>query len=260
MKNSLVVLIILIFTLTGCDSQVIMPSNYFDEAYKIVDSVETSEEIVEVIARHSWAEAYFNALSESWFPSMILLVDIDFNGIPELFFIHWGSATNMWIDGGFSYQNGEVIDIEFYDEWGGMPSELSLLQNKRTDEQVWLAQGRFSSNAGIYQYWVYEFIDFSNLSQVQSKQVFAFDSEMILNQEGTHAIGSIYSYRSINNETIEMPFEEIEERRERIFRDFETIEVQILLIHRTQVFTNCADLQDIVLSRDKVISHFNEWE
>jgi len=224
------------------------------------DESNCSTEIMDAIVIHSWAEAYYNALAEKCFSSAILLVDINFDGVPELFFVHWGSATNMWIFSGLSYQNGDVVNIEFYDEWSGMPSELSLLRNRQTGEQVWLAHGRFSSRAGVYQSWVYEFVDFSDLSQVRSKSVFEFDSEMILNEEHIYGIDSIYNLRLPNGEIIEVSLEEIEAQRELIFGDFETIEVQALSIHRTQAFTDYVDWQDRVLERSKLITFFNEWK
>ncbi|MCL2388408.1 MAG: membrane lipoprotein lipid attachment site-containing protein [Defluviitaleaceae bacterium] len=268
--KKIVIFIIAMFVLTGCNSQ----SDYVEGFYPIFYETENLKETVSIYtlaneagdleitcveSKHSWAEAYFNALNDT-FPSMILLVDIDFDGVPEILFVAQGSATNMWIDSGLSYQSGRVIDIMFYDEWGGMPTELSLLRNRLTDEMVWLAHGRFSSGAGVYQSWLYDFVDFSDFSQVQSTQILSYSSEMILSEEGTYGIGSIYSLHLSDDEAIEVPFEEIEAQRMRILENFEIIDVKILLIHSSQVFDNDTNWQDRTLNREKLISFFNKWE
>jgi hypothetical protein len=247
-----ILLFIFIFILAGCESQVDTPSDY------IVDTNE-KEEAVYILTEHSWTDAYFYALNKNWPATSILLVDVDFDGVPEIFFVWHGMATNMEIDSGLSYQNGEVVNIEFYGEWGGIPTEFSLLQSRLTGERVWLVSGRFSSGAGVFQYWVYEFVDFSDFSQVTSNEVLAYDSEMILNEEGTFGIGSIYSLHLPDNQVIDVPYEKIEERRRELFDGFEIIDVPILLVHFSRVFDNYNDWQNKTLNRDKLISVFNEW-
>lgn len=265
------IMVIILFSLVSCGGR--SETAYFDNAeyetstsnepilpQEIPIEAEEPEEIAGVTATPSWAEAYFNALNERWPSTAILMVDIDLDGIPEIFFVWHGAATNMMIDSGLSYQNGNVVNIEFYGEWGEIPTEFSLLRNKRTNELVWLVRGRFSSDAGRYQTFIYEFVDFSDFSQVTSAQVLAYDSEMILNEEGTFGIGSIYSLYLSNGEQIEVLFEEIEEQRERILGEFEIIEVETLFIHHTQVFTDDTDWQSRTLDRNKLSSHFNEWD
>ena len=230
-----------------------------DFSQEILIESEEPEEVVGVATEYLWVEAYLDALSNSdSFPAnSILLVDIDFDGVPEILFVAHGAATNMNIIGGLSYQNGEVVDIEFYEGWGGIPTELSLLRNIQTGEKVWLAHGRYSSNAGREQYWVYDFVDFSDFSQVQYRQVLAYGSVFVLDEEDTFT-GPI-NFLHLNGEEIEVPFEEIEARREEILRGFEVIDVKILSIHSSQVYYNGDTWQDRTLNRDKMISFFNEW-
>lgn len=229
------------------------------EIYTFDNEAEELEELAYVLARHSWAEAYFDALNTGWFPSLIQLIDIDFDGVPEIFFVHHGAAANMRIVGGLSYQNGKVIDIEFYGEWGRIPSEFSFLRDRRTDEEFWLASGRFTRQAGAYESWVYKFVDFSDLSQVRRHQIFAFNNEWFLDEDDTYGIGSIHFLHLPNGEVIEVPFEEIEAQREKVFGDFEMTEVQVLLTHYSHVLDNAVDWQNRTLSRNKLISFFNEW-
>ena|GEM_PF-2856719 len=100
----------------------------------------------------------------------IILVDVDFDGIPELF-LTMSSITagyNHWINQGFIYKDGMVTDIKI-----SLPINLELYSDRETKELIWMADGvgeHISSNRIMTfcynHYWVKA--DFNNIRTVWS--------------------------------------------------------------------------------------------
>jgi len=179
----------------------------------------------------TWQEAYFELLAErrgdiflNW--HHIILVDLDFDGIPEILFGQTGIRSNRAMSHGISYQNGEVVDIQFD---FAIPPQLSLYRNTQTGEYVWIAGGAFSSQAGGFWSFHVEEIDFSDFSNVRVTRSLIYDREFITEEGSSRAIASIYSLRLSDYESVEMPFEEIQVLREEFFDGYEQVEIQMLV-------------------------------
>ena len=227
MKRTLLILLILILALSGCTSQGESTLESESETLEVTSEVEPSGAEENILPPHSWAQAFYDELGDDFFHFRMRLIDVDFDGAPELFFVHWGSASNKAIFDGLAYKNGEVVEIEFDNEFGSIPSELSLLRNIHTDEKIWLAYGKFSSMAGAQQSFRYYFVDFLNLPQVRAEQVLVHDLDPIFNEEGNEILGFVHTRRLPNGESVETSLAEIGQLREEIFADFEEVGVQI---------------------------------
>jgi len=109
----------------------------------------------------------------------IHLIDVDFDGIPELF-LTMSSITGgyrHWISQGFAYKNGMITDIKC-----SLPKNLELYRNKETNEILWIADGvdeNFVSNPimefSFEHYWIEA--DFSDITKTEWSTLFLWKEE-----------------------------------------------------------------------------------
>jgi len=259
MRSRYLLAIIIIFAvvLVGCievDEALLVENEEVEEIAEEIESIE------EVAARHSWAEAYFDALGERVkhdpfnLPTHILLIDIDFDGVPEMFLSHLG-VVNSSIFHGYSYQNGEVINIQIYDDF--LPPELSLLKHINTCELAWLAEGSFRQGGGVGFDFINEFVDFSDFSNVRREKVFTRYERFMY--DGIPIYEFIGSEFFPNEDDIKLVT--FYDGDSTILDNYEVIEVQYLFSFVSE-FLNDGEWQltPETLDRNKLISFFNEWE
>lgn len=98
--------------------------------------------------------------------SQIEIVDINFDGVPELFLLRQGVGSSS-IYRGCSFKDGQLLDIKI--QGGTVPSDLLLYREQETGETIWLAGGMFiyGETGRTYEY-VWNQVDFSDLSNVNS--------------------------------------------------------------------------------------------
>ena len=207
----------------------------------------------------SWMEAYYYALSHYLYFQALLMIDVTFDGIPEILYIATGTR-NSWIFSGLSYQNGEIVDIALYDEWRTLGTNISLMQNIYTQEIYWLTQSRNISNAGGFQSHTYYFTDFSDLSRIYNQLIFKHSRQYYtFEEDGDLQVGLNNTLTFPNDVNIDMTFEDFEIFREEFFNDFIQIEVQQKTTHISRITNNSFDDAKRTLNREILFSYFMEW-
>ena len=128
----------------------------------------------------SWRQVYLRELGgRDW--DILVFLDVDFDGIPEVFFYNRGAAGNSWHTVGFSYKNGEIVEMNIdHGDIIALGYDASLLRNRQTGVQGWLFSGENSSQAGRYHRWFYDFVDFSNFEQIKIERVFEYSHGPVL--------------------------------------------------------------------------------
>ncbi|MDR0273187.1 MAG: hypothetical protein LBI27_07725 [Clostridiales bacterium] len=171
----------------------------------------------------AWVEAYADFFMQESFPPYFKLLDVDFDGIPELFFYASGYGANMWLFIILTYsENGmERIDLE-----SDMPAYFELYSNTQTGETRWMSvmEGFRSSFSHYHNEW--EWVDFNDFSEISTEFFFKWEFEGFLINEETDEYEVIYRLYENENEVSEVESEEIERRRQELFSNYELIETQ----------------------------------
>ena len=132
--------------------------------------------------KDDWLDTFADLIQYGDIPGhfqKIILIDVDFDGIPELF-LTMSSITNgnrHWIDEGFAYKDGMVVDIKC-----SLPSNLELYRYNETSELLWIADGvdyNFVSYPIIEHSYDYYWImaDFSDISKIEQSKLFHWREE-----------------------------------------------------------------------------------
>lgn len=125
----------------------------------------------------SWIDAYYEKIKNiSGETTYLQFVDVDFDGIPELFLCHTGTGGS-YIHSGYSFKDGSVLDIVT----PGLATDLTLYRDRLTKELLWIANGVFKSGGGTSRYYRWHQVDFTDFSDV--KQTFFFEWEQHWNHE-----------------------------------------------------------------------------
>lgn len=164
MKRILMLLIILSSLGTGCGAK---------DGVKTAPKEESASGATEHAVRKPdgealWMDAYFKIVKEQGDKAeKFQLVDIDLDGIPELFLFRkvndYSVVYNIYH--GYSYKDGTVSDIRIPSEakW----SSLNLYKNRDNGELIWMAEGLDTPEKGRNECSRDEvdFSDFSNVKQ-----------------------------------------------------------------------------------------------
>jgi len=179
--------------------------------------------------KEDWVEAFADLIQYGNIPGHfqeIILIDVDFDGIPELF-LTMSSITSgyrHWIHQGFSYKNGMIIDINC-----SLPKNLELYRNIETNEILWIADGvdeNFVSNPIMEfrfdHFWIEA--DFSDISKTEWSKFFHFKEEYttvfdVANSQSE----SIFTLIGYFDEDRIMLKNEIEEVKNEVFSQYEHI-------------------------------------
>lgn len=157
----------------------------------------------------------------------IILIDIDFDSIPELF-LTMSSVTGgdrHWIDQGFAYKDGMVVDIKC-----SLPINLELYRDKEKNELLWIASGvdyNFFSNPvsehSYDHYWIRA--DFSDISKTEWLNIFHWKEEYTtiwdVDDSQSESIFTLVGY--FDDDRI-MSKTEIDELHEKVFSRYEHID------------------------------------
>lgn len=147
----------------------------------------------------------------------IKLIDINFDGIPEMFFGMYenGGKTKSILEG-YTFQDGKVSQISFLGE-KTYPYELELWCNRETDELLWLSSEMFAwQNIDSYRCIL---LDIQEFPKVRQSTFFAYT--ITFNDEGIPEI-----YKDANGNLISK--DEFHTQEEALLASYEQIEVKEL--------------------------------
>ncbi len=174
-----------------------------------------NEENKSAINDDKWMDAYADVLiNETEKPRHITVIDVNFDGIPELFLSQLGTS-NSWIYKGYSYKDGNVLELKIPEEF--MPMDFELYKDKNSNKLIWLTNGMFRDGYGYYDN-IWELIDFSDLSNIKKELFFGWNEQYDNENEKYFLLGN-------EDAKIEMSLEEIEKKKKEIFSNYELIEV-----------------------------------
>lgn len=170
--------------------------------------------------KSAWMEAYAKAIvSCEQKPRHIILLDVDSDGIPELFLSALGTS-NSCIYHGFSYKSDKVVDISIPDEF--LPTTIELYRDKKTNEKFWLASGEFREGPGYYDKMWFK-VDLSNLSDVKKDFFFGWTERLSTKSDAKE--GDVeYALIDKNENQTEMSEKEVENTKNKVFSNYEMIE------------------------------------
>jgi|GEM_PF-6102721 len=204
-----------------------------------------------------WMEAFFEVLKNENLsnPFDIILIDVDFDNIPEMFLTENQYASNFQIRKGFKFNNGECIEI-MHDE--GFLGEIKLFRKIETDELVWLSYG-FARLNYLDAKWQWNIVDFSNFSDVTTKLFFGFIEERIPtdNIDNFEHVIKIMNSKNDYIGGFEIDLEFFKSLYEEVFTEYE----EIMAKKRLSYFTNFVadDLENRTLMKDILMDFFFEW-
>ena len=234
MKNASRVLLAIIFTFTLISCSVPLAetkynnvSDYQAVPQKLLDieCVLLSESESTPSENSVWIEAYADFFMENGrcHPPFLMLLDVDFDDIPELFFIASGFGANMWIFTILSFSEYGIEQINIEKE---MPAGLELYKDKQTGEMRWMnLMEAFRSNFYNYHNEL-RWIDFNNFSEIRTEFIFAWDMEIVAIDTGTDGFGVFYYLLENADERVQVGFDEIEKHKQEIFSRYMLIETQ----------------------------------
>ena len=121
----------------------------------------------------SWQEAYFEMIEgqEVSDSLSVYLIDVNFDAVPEMFFVWQAANGNASIMNGFSYQDGEIVNMGF-GEWL-LPASFACYQKKASGESDWIVMGDYNMGLAVHEYVWYR-LDFSDFRQVERESFFGY--------------------------------------------------------------------------------------
>lgn len=255
MKKVLIILCFVSnFLLMACSKTAIV----YEEPVKESSESELSAAAIEIQSPQlSWIDAYCGIMeSEQMGGGYFILIDIDFDEIPEMFWKRTGTG-GTWIDHGFSFKDGNILDIPIGDEL--LFPELNLYKHRESNEMIWLAEGMFKSSDSYRHSW--QMVDFGDLSNI--KKVFFFAWGVTSDREQPEG-GATYSLLDEDYNEIVMSKEEIEEQEGRLFSEYERVQTLTLFSSVGEFYTDrgfdkdlffsFASLYDTTIEQNKIIA------
>ena len=160
-----------------------------------------------------WQEAYFEIIEEQELSDSlsIYLIDVNFDAVPELFFVWQAANGNTAIMNGFSYQDGEIVNMDF-GEWL-LPDSFLCYQNKDSEELTWMVMGNYNMGLAVYEY-VWYMLDFSDFRHIVRESFFGYTVNY--DAEGSAS----YTDADGNPVTMDM----IAAQEQALFADYEPVE------------------------------------
>ncbi len=263
--KKIAIVIILLIILTGChsterkadaDDVRNLTSVQTTVSLPTPSKTQTPNPTITPFVGTAWMQAYAKVIVDvDSKPGHIRLIDVDFDGIPELFLSYTGTS-NSWIYHGFSFKSGKIFEISIPDEI--MPTEIELYKNRKTNEMLWVANGMFRNGYGSYDYEWYK-VDFSDFSDVKKDFFFGW------NESGSTKSNAkegefVYALIEKNENHIEMSQEEIENTKSKVFSDYVKIET-LELFSYVDDFKNGGDsLTEKNFNKDRFYTFLNLYE
>ena|GEM_PF-6026724 len=259
-KAWLVVLLAVLLCVSGCRAVVKAETEMqiaMTESEVLSENAQPMSVETEIAEPPTWATAYADVFAEKSEGTLVNLLDIDFDGVPELLFLQRG-MSNDWICSGISYKDVEICDIVIAGESRPMPVWLELWREKVKREPQWVASGMFKCGPSSYDHLWYE-VDFDDFTKVETQCVFGFN-------EGADESGMVYSVYTdfAQRESVDAPYEEIGLLQAEFMAQYEVIEVQKLSAHVSEFYNEGIDKGDDWLNaeyfdREALMAFFAQW-
>lgn len=233
--KKLAIVIFLLTILTGCHSterqaNVDVVHNSTSAQTTVFESIGTTlftpsntqapNQTITPATGSAWMEAYAKAITDvDSKPRHIRLLDVDFDGVPEIFLSYLGTS-NSCIYHGFSFKSGKLFDVLIPEEF--LPTTIELYQNKNTNELLWITNGMFRDGYGCYDYVWYK-VDFSDFSDVKKNFFFGWNESQSTKSDAKEG-DVVYTLIDANENDIETSKQEIENTKSKVFSNYEIIE------------------------------------
>lgn len=220
-------------------------------------TIEPMPEPITVPAYNSWQDAFAAAFSENRAPS-ILLVDIDFDSIPEMFTEERGYGPNSYLQRGYRF-NGNGYSEIVHDN--GLLSELQLYRDKESNELIWLTHGFYRLNDYDSE-WQWSTVNFKDLSSVTTDLFFGFIiyRTPIESDEMPDAVETEYALMEDKNDNgILMGYSEIERLKEDLFSKYERVITSDLWIDTNGLFVGYDNQGKVIFNTNRLIEFFSKW-
>ena len=206
----------------------------------------------------AWVEAYADFLVQDN-PRYFILLDVDFDGIPELFTYYSGYGTNMWISSIISYSEHGIEQFKkgLLEE---IPAQFELYKDKQTGEIRWMmVMDTFRSGYSRYIFG-WDWIDFGDYSDIKTEFFFRWDFEGVETDDEMDGIEVVYYLYKNTDEMMEVEYEEIEKREQALFSRYERIETQQLYAYMGNYVIN-EDMDATVenLDRKLIVDFLLQW-
>lgn len=222
MKKHVFIYILLLIVLIVCNKSENLSKNIEDE----ITAFDNSTAVMGLETQTDyWIDAYYYVMENKIFSSEYLyLVDIDFDGVPEMF-TTCSDTDGTWINHGFSFKDSNILEIQFAEP---IFTSLKLYKDIKTNRLVWIVSGRMKDSNSYHYIW--QQIDFSDFCEVEKSTFFEWRE---IRKEITDDVSSYYSveYQLIDYDSnvVVTTKEEIEAQFEKAFSQYEPMEALTLL-------------------------------
>lgn len=246
-------------------------------------SVAPSDTLSET-ATEPWMEAYIELLLEApnWpaekgYFGLFSLVDINFDGIPELFFAEGYRVPFM--GRGFSYSDNQITEMTFSE---AIPPCLKLYQDTYSNEKTWLAgRTEYSSatkpfgDSGYEKFHEWWSVDFSDLSMIQRDLYLAWSVRKVWYESdaGVYIAKGFRFWLYEDEETLdawdddigdrdsryEVTLTELERKQSDYFDRLKPIS-EALFRNMYDFYNSNSEYSRETLNRTVLLQCFNDWE
>ena len=252
---------------------VIMLTTYsvnMPDEYPIVENPESAspEVIAAETASVSWQEVFASVISKDS-SQIVILVDVDFDGIPEMFTAFNGYGPNIYLLNGFKYSGDSYTEIvcDTYSEFGYcvdcLLSEFNLFRNKESGELIWLTSGfyrlDFYNNKILW-----NTADFSDLSAVKTELFFGYIMYRTPVDPDGESGDLIEEYALMEQKDdyvgVIMEWSEIDRMEEELFSEYERVEINEIWIYINNIIIGYDNDDNAILDNAKLMEKFAEWD
>ena len=205
----------------------------------------------------AWVEAYADLIMQGNFPPYIMLMDINFDGIPELFFYSSGYGANTWVDIIARYSGHGIEQFSTEEQ---IPAHFELYKDKKTGETRWMTVMESFRSSFLYYNYEWKWIDFIDLSNVRTEFFFKWDYEVVIIDEETDEYEEIYYLYKNAVEMAEVEYSEIEKREQELFSNYAQIETQRLYANISDfVINSSVAVTDENLDYKMIVDFLLQW-
>jgi hypothetical protein len=194
------------------------------------------------------------------------LIDVDFNGIPELFVIRAFNRLPMTA-GLYTYSDGALVELTLPDNglpwpYNGLPWEIGLYRDTHTNELMWISSYERENwtSAGYENTFLWHVINFDDLSSITSQLHFGFGNFWDSPNHGDeNLMSNLYfwtfenGHNDYNNRTAVDSGEDILQMLEDSFSNLLKLSP---VLHRPSIFQHSS----FELNEDNLMEYISSWE
>lgn len=198
MKNrkALIVSIVILFLFSSCKKESLITSSELTSSEASSSTIDVSSSVeVTYSSEYAWIQAYYDygmKSANSQYYLTILLVDLNFDGIPELLRGSYSDGSYYFFEG-LSYQNGTVIPLQFLN--------FTQLIGTTTDENgnmLWYGRhypmALHRSPGTAQRFYLYDFSDFTNIKITEALSISFFLPNFYSRENSDYLEVTVHSY------------------------------------------------------------------